>query len=119
MTTFDWQQLANTANEMMNYLLPVMRHASLHRYSGPEPWPSMHDANDIPIWDTATAAGAAYVVSHNTRDFPPLVNGRHAWHGIEYMTAIEFIEDILGEDVTALTPLPLTPAMLVRSKRMR
>jgi hypothetical protein len=119
MTTADWRQLATIANEMMLYLLPVMRHASLHRCSGPEPWPTMQDVNDIPVWDTATAAGAAYVVSHNTRDFPPLVDGRHTWRGIEYLTAIEFIEEVLNADVNALTPASLTPAMLVRSRRER
>lgn len=104
---------------MMRYLLLVMRHASLHGYSGPAPWPSMRDVNDIPVWDTATASGARYVISHNTTDFPPLVNGRHLWQDIEYLTAIEFIEDILGEDIVALTTVPLTPGMLLRSRRTR
>jgi hypothetical protein len=30
-------------------------------------------------------------------DFPPLVQGRHIYRGIEYLTAIEFVEDVLGE----------------------
>ena len=103
----------------MRYLLPVMRHASLHGYSGPDPWPSIRDRNGIPIWDTATAAGAHYVVSHNTNDFPPLADGRHIWQGIEYITTIEFIEDILGEDIVAVTTTPPTSAMLLRSRRTR
>jgi predicted nucleic acid-binding protein len=119
MTTTDWQQLADTANRMMRYLLPAMRHASLHGYSGPDSWPSMRDANDVPVWDTATAVDASYVISHNTTDFPPLVDGRHTWQGIEYLTAIEFIEDVLGLDIVALITAPLTPAMLLRSNRTR
>ena len=113
----DWRQLASTANGMMRFLLQAMRHVSLHGYTGPAPWPSMRDANDIPVWDTATAAGARYVISHNTTDFPPLVDGRHTWQGVEYLTAIEFIEDILGQDIVGLTTAPLTPAMLLRSNR--
>ncbi|HYI16539.1 MAG TPA: hypothetical protein VEX37_14175, partial [Thermomicrobiales bacterium] len=97
----------------------AMRHASLHGHSGPSPWPSMRDANDILVWDTATAAGARYVISHNTTDFPPLVDGRHTWQGIEYLTAIEFIDDALGLDIVALITSPLTPAALLRSNRTR
>lgn len=104
---------------MLNFLLPVMQMASLHGYRGSDPWPELIDPNDIPIWDTATAASARYIISHNTNDFPPLVNGRHVWRGIEYLTAIEFIEDILGVDITLLTTAPLTPAMLLRSRRAR
>ena len=91
--------------------------ASLHGYHGPDPWPGLVDPDDIPIWDTATAAGARYVVSHNTSDFPPLVDGRHSWQGIEYLTAIEFIEDVLGLDIVSLITAPLTPAALIRSNR--
>ncbi|MGH9175362.1 MAG: hypothetical protein ACRD1H_13445, partial [Vicinamibacterales bacterium] len=58
-----------------------------------------------------------YVVSHNTSDLPPLVDGRHQWQGIEYLTAIEFIHDVLGEDITALAPGPIADAALVRSRR--
>lgn len=79
----------------------------------------MRDVNDIPIWDTATAAGAHYVISHNTTDFPPLIDSRHIWQGIEYLTAIEFIEDILGIDIRLLTSVPLTPAAFIRSSRTR
>jgi hypothetical protein len=102
---------------MFRFLLPVMRMASLHGYVGPDPWPSLRDPDDVPLWDTITSARAQYVISHNTSDFPPLVDGRHTWQGIEYLTAIEFLEDVLGENAATLTPAPLTPAMLVRSRR--
>jgi hypothetical protein len=115
----DWRRLSNTANDMMRHLLPVMHHTSLRSYSGPEPWSTVLDPNDIPIWDTATAAGAQYVVSHNTSDFPPLTDGRHVWQGVEYLTAIEFIQDFLGADINDLVPGPIAPAALVRSGRTR
>jgi hypothetical protein len=114
-----WRDLTRSANAMLRLLLPVMRMASLHQYTGPEPWPELRDVNDIPIWDTATAAGARYVVSHNTADFPPLVDGRHTWRGVEYVTAVELIEDVFGEDVALLATAPMTPAMLLRSRRGR
>ena len=79
----------------------------------------MRDRNDIPIWDTATAAGAHYVISHNTTDFSPLVDGRHIWQGVEYLTAIEFTEDVLGMDIALLTTAPLTSTSLLRSHRQR
>lgn len=118
-TPDDWRRLSSTANDMMRYLLPIMHHTSLRNYSGPDPWPTLRDPNDIPIWDTATAAGARYVISHNTNDFPPLVDGRHRWQGIEYLTAIEFIQDLLHEDITSLTPAPIVPSSLLRSRRTR
>jgi hypothetical protein len=73
----DLARLRRDANEMMRYLLRVMRLVTLRGYSGAEPWPGLADANDRPIWQTAVVAGAQYVVSQNTRHFPPLVEGRH------------------------------------------
>jgi hypothetical protein len=102
---------------MLRFLLPVMRITSLNQYVGPDPWPSIRDLDDIPLWHTATSAGAQYVISHNTTDFPPLTDGRHSWQGIEYLTAIEFIEDVLGLDIVSLTTAQLTPAALIRSNR--
>jgi hypothetical protein len=75
---FEWTSLTRTANEMLRYFLPVMRLVSLRGYTGPGPWPELTDEDDVPIWQTAIVAGAQYVVSHNFRDFPPLVDGRHA-----------------------------------------
>jgi hypothetical protein len=36
-------------------------------------------------------AGAQYVVGKNTRHLLPLLDGRHGYQGVEYMTDIEFI----------------------------
>jgi hypothetical protein len=57
---------------MLRFLLPVVRMASLHGFSGPPAWPELRDPNDLPVWHTAVTAGAQYIVSHNTADFPPL-----------------------------------------------
>lgn len=67
----------------------------------PEPWPAawpqLIDANDFPIWATAVVGSAQYVVSNNTRDFPPAdQQGRHTWQGIEYLPSTVFLSDILG-----------------------
>jgi hypothetical protein len=111
--------LTQSANRMLRRLLQVMRCVSLYGIVGAAPWPGLRDAEDAPIWATAVAAGAQYVISHNTTDFPPLVGGRHVYRGIEYLTAIEFIEDVLGLDVEELYGRPLRTGASVRSQRVR
>jgi hypothetical protein len=119
MDAAEWHALSRSANRMLRRLLPLMQFVSLRGYAGPAPWPGLRDPDDAPIWETAAAAGAAYVVSHNTNDFPPLVQGRHYHGGIEYLTAVEFVEDVLHEDVAVLHGGPLPAGALVRSRRTR
>jgi hypothetical protein len=102
---------------MLGFLLPDMRLVSLRNYTGPGAWAGLSDPDDVPIWQTAVVAGAQYVVSQNTRHFPPLVRGRHVHDGVEYLTAIEFIEDVLGEDVAQLRGTALPLAARLRSGR--
>jgi hypothetical protein len=111
------RHLAHVANEMLRYLIPAMRLVSIQGVMEPAPWPELRDKEDAPIWATAVAAGAQYVVSHNIEDFPPLVQGRHVYSDVEYLTAVEFIEDVLDEDVTAVYGAPLRPGATVRSRR--
>jgi hypothetical protein len=73
----------------------------------------------VPVWTTTAAADARYVISHNTTDFPPPVQGRHVYRGIEYLTTMEFIEDVLGLEVEALYGGPLPAGAIVRSRRAR
>ena len=113
----EWRALSRAANRMLRQLLPVMTLVSLRGYAGPEHWPELQDAEDAPIWQTAVLARAQYVVSHNLADFPPLLEGRHVYRGIEYLTAIEFVVDVLGEDVAAISGAPLAPTALIRSRR--
>lgn len=114
----EWGEFTRLANSMMRYLLPAMRTASLHRIDGPGAWPTLRDRDDLPIWHTAVVAHAQYVVSHNISDFPPLVDGRHVFQGIEYLTEIEFIEHILNERIGAVFDQPLPMRMQVRSRRL-
>ena len=114
----EWHALTRAANEMLRYLVPVMKLVSIRDVVGPVAWPELKDAEDAPVWATAVVAGAQYVVSHNVLDFPPLVQGRHVYREIEYLTAIEFVEDILSEDAAAVYGTPLRPEALVRSRRV-
>lgn len=103
---------------MMRRFLPVMTIASLSRREQlPAPWPGLSDPDDAPVWATARLAGAQYVVSHNTRHFPPLDQGKHLYEGVEYLTAIEFVEDVLGADAEAAYGPLLPSGDLVRSRR--
>ena len=112
----DLPRLRRDANEMMRHLLPVMRLVTLRGYSGPAPWPGLTDVNDYPIWHTAVVAGAQYVVSQNTHHFPPLVDGRHVYEGVEYVTVVKFIEDVLGATVAEHGD-PLPAGVSLRSGR--
>lgn len=109
--------LTRAANDMLRYLLRVMRFVSIREYGGPGPWPELADADDEPIWQTAVLAGAQYVISQNTGHFPRLVAGRHVHGGVEYLTTIEFVEDLLGESVAAIYDRPLPGESALRSRR--
>ena len=113
-----WQDISAKANAMLRYLIPVMRPVALREALRHPPWPELTDPDDEPVWATAVLASAQYVVSDNTSDFPPNVGGRHVYAGVEYLTAIEFIEDVLGEDAAVLHGGDL-PRMLPRSGRSR
>jgi hypothetical protein len=112
-----WRELTRSANRMLRQFLQVMTLVSLRGYIGPEPWPDLRDEDDAPIWQTAVVAGAQYVVSHNLADFPPLAQGRHVYGGIEYLTAVEFVEDVLGEDAAVIYGAALPPGAPIRSRR--
>lgn len=58
----------------------------------PDAWASLSDEDDVPIWAAAISATATHVVSNNTRHFPPRqADGQHAYNGIEYLTAADFL----------------------------
>lgn len=49
------------------------------------------DTGDDHVWAAAVTAGVAYVVSENTRHFPPQgESDRHEWAGIAYITPADF-----------------------------
>jgi hypothetical protein len=42
---------------------------------------------------------------------------RHLAHGVEFLTAIEFVENVLGEDAALLNGQALPAGGVVRSRR--
>src|SRR6266699_1152224 len=52
----------------------------------PPAWETLTDEWDYPIWATAKVSNAQYVISENTRHYPPQQpNGRHIYEDIEYL----------------------------------
>jgi PIN domain-containing protein len=88
----NWKTCGQASKTMMVLLLSVFETiAPPPPYPGA--WPTLADPWDTPIWGAAVAAGAHYVVSENTRDFPPAdEEGRHMWDGIEYVPGKSFLE---------------------------
>jgi hypothetical protein len=80
------------AKLMMERLIPVFEVvAPVPPY--PPPWEGLTDRWDLPILAAAVAGRAQYVVSENTRHFPPRGDdGRHVYEGIEYIRARAFLE---------------------------
>lgn len=115
----DDTRLRQAATTMMRHLLPVMELVTVRDYAGPPPWPELSDQDDAPIWQTAIVGRARYVVSHNTRHFPPVADGRHEYGGVEYLTAIEFIEELLGDEAAIQLTGTIHAAALIRSGRTR
>ena len=79
------------ANRMMEWLLPSFELvAPLPPY--PPPWPELTDHWDHPIWAAAVSSGAQYVISENTRHYPPRqADGRHVYQGVEYLRGRAFL----------------------------
>lgn len=114
---------------MLRYFLSVMTLVSVGGEPGSVPASPFSDPDDAAIWATAVLGHARYIVSHNTNDFPPLVeettvlNGRtyraerHLYEGVEILTAVEFIEDVLGENPVTVLRRPLPERGVIRSRR--
>jgi hypothetical protein len=65
----------------------------------PPAWESLTDIWDQPIWAAAKLGRAAYVVSENTRHFPPTgPDGQHRHEGIVYRTGQAFIDQLSGRE---------------------
>ena len=89
---------AQAANAMRAALLPTLEVVA-PRPPYPPPWPTLADLNDYPVWATAVVGQAAYVVSENTRHFPPRGrDGRHTFEGITYLPAAAFLTMLLGDE---------------------
>ena len=64
----------------------------------PVAWEQLTDADDHPVWAAAVEGGARYVVSNNTRDYPPRqADGRYSYQGIEYVSGDDFLTLVLTD----------------------
>jgi len=90
LTTDYYRTRPYSASERMMTLLIASFAAVDPKPPFPEAWPAA-DPGDDHVWAAAVAAGVAYVVSENTRHFPPVAgDGRHEWAGIAYLTPTAF-----------------------------
>lgn len=90
------RRCSEAAHTMMELLLATFM---LVETPPPHPpaWEKLTDQWDHPVWAAAKASKAHYVVSENTRDFPPSQDdGRAVYEGIEYVTADAFLRLISG-----------------------
>jgi hypothetical protein len=88
------RECSRQAKAMMSILLPSFELvAPLPPY--PPAWESLTDKWDHPIWAAAHEGSAGYVVSDNTKDFPPAdSHGRHMFQGVEYLKGRAYLEVI-------------------------
>lgn len=105
----DERRLSVMANAMLTTMLPVMEFISIVPPFDAT-WPTARDANDAPIWSAAVRSGAGYVISHNLRDFPPRNgDGLCAHQGIEFITAEDFVVEVLGLELDLVAARPIPP----------
>lgn len=121
--------ISERANAMFDYFLPVMDFSSVSGAQSIAAQSPLRDPNDAYVWATAVVGAARYVVSHNTTDFPSLVQSvetidgqqysvqRHIHHSVEFLTAIEFAEDVLGAEAVRVLGAPLPDEGVLRSQR--
>ncbi len=85
------------AQQMMSWLFPSFEVVTpLPPY--PPPWTGLSDRGDHPIWAAAVEGKAQYVVSENTRHYPPRgASGRHVYQGIEYLPGRVFLTLLAGQ----------------------
>jgi len=64
----------------------------------PPAWESLTDPWDQPIWAAAKLSGADYVISENSRHFPPVEQDeQHRHEDIVYLTGQAFIDLLNGK----------------------
>lgn len=90
---------SQSAQEMMALLLPVFELVTpLPSY--PPAWETLTDRWDEPIWAAAKLGQAQFVISNNTRHYPPRQpDGRHMHDGIVYLNGRAFL-DMLTEGIS-------------------
>lgn len=80
-----------SAKLMMDYLIPFFTMVD-PKPPYPPPWAELTDVWDYPVWAAAKESGVGYVVSENTRHYPPRgKDGRHVHEGITYIGGDAFV----------------------------
>ena len=91
LSTASLRACSHAAQQMMQLLIVTMELVD-PRPPYPIPWPTLHDPGDHPIWATAKLGQAQYVISENTRHFPPAgADGHHVYEAIEYLRGQDFL----------------------------
>jgi hypothetical protein len=87
------------AQRMMTFLLSTFEVVSpVPPY--PQAWPQLTDVGDYPIWAAAVVGQARYIVSENTRHYPPRQdNGLHVYQGVEYLPARSFLNRLAAGEI--------------------
>jgi hypothetical protein len=82
---------AASAKRMMDYLIATFTTVD-PKPPYPLPWEGLADVWDHLVWAAAKASGAGYVISENTRHYPPRgIDGRHTHEGIVYIGGHSFL----------------------------
>lgn len=93
------QQCSVAAHTMMTLLISTF-HLVKTIPPYPPAWHTLTDQWDHPVWAAAKLCQAHYVISENTRDFPPgQPDGRHSHEEIEYLTGEAFLRLLAGTDL--------------------
>jgi hypothetical protein len=92
----NWRRCRQSAHRMMTILLPTFE--LVHPLPPfPPAWESFSDPDDHPIWAAAVVGRAEYVISENSRHYPPRQpDGRHLHQGIEYLPARAFLDRLIA-----------------------
>ena len=80
-------------NLLISQLSEVMTFVNYRRFEGGTHTRWLTDSDDEPLLAAALVGKAQYIVSANTRDFPP--NG--LWAGVRYLTAPDFIAELYSQ----------------------
>ena len=91
------RRCSQAAKKMMTLLLAAFEVVN-PQPPYPVAWEQLTDLDDHPVWAAAVEGDARYVVSNNTRDYPPRqADGRYSYQGIEYISGDDFLALLLAD----------------------
>jgi hypothetical protein len=87
----NWGRCGVAAKAMMGLLIATFEVVTpVPPY--PPAWEALTDVDDHPVWAAAKTSAARYVISENTRHFPPQgIDGRHSHEAVEYVRGQDFL----------------------------